>query len=153
MSYSEKEIAIQELWKRLSSVTGISRAPMRNPATPPKEGDYPTINFFDMAAKVEDVRNSGKTKPPIYLWNSAVVIEPFVMASTEDASTQEINLFIKEVKRRIYQDGTTLGGTCASFTETQYTQYLKPPSSRLLIGISLYFNLRYIEDTGKIFNQ
>lgn len=152
MSSNEKELAIRELWRRLSLVDGIQRAPMRNPGTPPKDSDYPTINFFDSSAKVHDIRNSGRNRPPIYLWNSIVIIEPFVKATTEDSATDELNAFVRNMKRQLYVDGMTLGGTCSEFYETHYTQYLKPPSSRLLIGISLYFNLRYIEDISKLFN-
>lgn len=151
MSCDEKELAVRELWHRLSLTSGINRAPLRNPVTAPNDEDYPTINFFDMAAEMADMRRDGKKRHPVYIWQSQIVIEPFVKAVSEDAATDELNSFVKSVKSEIYKGGMSLGGKCAEFYETSYSQYLRPPTSSLIIGISLYFNLRYIEDVGRLF--
>lgn len=151
MSCDAKETAIRELWKRLSLVSDINRPPMRNPVTPPNDDAYPTINFFDMPAAVTDNKRSGRTRPPVYVWDAQVVVEPFVKGDTEDSATDALNNFVKNVKREIYRGGVTLGGTCAEIFETNYTQYLRPPTSSLVIGISLYFTLRYIEDVNNLY--
>ena len=151
MSCDEKENAIQELWRRLSLTEGIGRAPMRNPVSPPSSGDFPTIQFFDMPAQVTDVRQHGKTRVPVYMWSAQIVIEPFVEAESEDSATDELNAFVKSIKKVVYQGGMTLGGNCKELVETEYSQYLRPPSSSLVIGISLFFNLKYIEDTSRLF--
>lgn len=151
MSCDAKEKAIRELWRRLSLTGGINRPPMRNPVVPPNDNAYPTINFFDMPAQVTDIKRGGRTRPPIYIWDSQVVIEPFVKGDTEDSATDDLNDFVKNVKREIYRGGVTLSDTCAEIFETAYTQYLRPPTSSLVIGISLYFTLRYIEDVNNLY--
>lgn len=151
MSSNSKEKAIRELWRRLSLTEGIERSPMRNPVTPPSDDAYPTINFFDMPATVRDTKQSGRTRPPIYVWDAQVVVEPFVKGATEDSATDYLNDFVNSVKREIYRGGVTLGDTCAEIFETNYTQYLRPPTSALVIGISLYFTIRYIEDVNNLY--
>lgn len=151
MSCDVKETAIRELWRRMSLTENIGRSPLRNPVTPPRTGDFPTINFFDMDGQVTDVRQGGKARLPIYMWEAQVVVEPFVESATEDEATDDLNSFVKSIKQQIYQGGMTLGGTCDFFVETGYSQYLRPPGNSLRMGISLYFNLKYIEDTNRLF--
>ena len=143
----EREIAIAELWRRMNSVSGVKYT-TRNPKAPPSIDDMPTINIFELEDEV--VGESMRGNYPIYKRRLPIVLEVFITGSSESAATKELGLFLKEMRKKLYEGGANLGGRCAKITETTQTRVLRPPTGEHTVGIGLSFDMIYIEDISKL---
>jgi len=144
----ERETAIVELWKRLAGVTGVLYT-ARNPVIPPKVEQMPCIQFFELGDTVEKMSMRGGY--PIYGRVLTVVVEPFVNATAEGASTKEMIEFVKLVKKAVYTGGPTLGGKCSEIHEVDASRVLRPDVGAPVSGIGLAFEIRYNEEISKLF--
>ena len=145
----EREEIIEELQRRMWLVTGIKKV-ARNTKAEPSVDDLPYIGIFELPDVVEEVDTRGATKPPDYRRRMGVMIESFIAASSEGASSQEMFIFVGELKKQLYTGGQTLGGLCA-FREVDYSRVLRPPAGDNTIGIGIALEIVYIEDTTKLF--
>lgn len=142
----ERERILVELWKRLASVTGV-QSTGRNPSKEPSVSDLPTIQFFEFPDVVE--RFDWRGGYPVYRRRLTVVIEVFIAPSAEGAATAELGNFVKEVKKKLYSDGGTLGGLC-DLKETEMSRIYRPPVGEFVIGVGMTVDIRYVEDTAKL---
>uniref|UniRef100_A0A6M3MEZ2 Tail protein n=1 Tax=viral metagenome TaxID=1070528 RepID=A0A6M3MEZ2_9ZZZZ len=145
----EREAIIEELQARMWTVTGVTKV-ARNTKAEPSVNDLPYIGIFELPDVVEEVSTRGATKPPDYRRRLSVMIESFIAASSEGASSQELFSFVEELKTKLYAGGPTLGGLCA-FKETDLSRVLRPPAGDNTIGIGIALEIVYIEDTTKLF--
>lgn len=144
----EREILIQELWSRLSSVSGVTST-ARNPKKTPSVEDFPCIQFFELNDLV--IKESSRGGYPIYLRNLEVAIDSYMKATSEQSATKELGLFVQEVKKKIYQGGVNLGRKCQIIKEVESSRVLRPPVGENSIGLGLAFNILYTEEIGKLF--
>lgn len=144
----DKEVLIGELWKRLSSVATVNRT-ARNPAAPPVVGDFPVIQFFELDDTITKISNRGGY--PIYTRKLNLVIEPYITASEEALSSKELGVFIKEIKKKIYEGGDNLAKKCSLIIETGSSRTLRPPVGENSIGAQLQFEILYIEDISRLY--
>lgn len=143
----EREIAIAELWRRMNSVSGVKYT-TRNPKAPPSIDDMPTINIFELEDEV--VAKTMRGGYPAYKRSLPIVLEAFITGSSESAATKELGVFLQEMRKKLYEGGTTLGGKCAEITETTQTRVLRPPAGEHTVGIGLTFEMIYIEDISRL---
>jgi len=141
----EREEIIAELWYRLSTVTGVVST-ARNPSIVPDPQQMPCIQFFELEDIVEKVTMRGGF--PVYHRKLTVAIEPFVLASSEQSSTAELIAFVREVKKKVYAGGASLGNRC-SLQEVEASRVLRPPGGTTLTGVGIALVISYIEDTSK----
>ena len=140
----EREALIQEFWRRMSTVTGVQKT-ARNPKTPPTLEDLPCIQFFEMADNVRE--GSARGGKPVYRRELQLVLETFYEGSSEAASSQELGSFVEDMKSKLYEGGSNLGGTCSMIEETQASRILRPQLGEHVAGIALVLLITYIEDT------
>ena len=143
----EREIAIAELWNRMASVSGVKYT-TRNPKAPPSIDDMPTINIFELDDEV--VSKSMRGGYPIYKRRLQIILEAFIVGSSESASTKELGLFLRKMRKKLYEGGVNLGGKCAEISETTQTRVLRPPTGEHTVGIGLSFDMIYIEEISKL---
>lgn len=146
----EREFIIQALWERLSNVTGVNRT-ARNPVNPPSEEDMPCINFFELEDPVQDKTYRGGKKYPAYKRALRVLLEPFVLGSSEPAASKELGAFVQETKKSLYAGGNTLGMKGVEMTEVGTGQVLRPPKVEKVAGIGITIEIRYVETIAKLF--
>lgn len=146
----ERELIIQELWKRLAGVTDV-RYTARNPKVPPKVEDLPALQFFELGDTVEKVGRRGGTNYPNFHRRLRVVIEAFINPQAEGSSGKELGLFVQNVKKALFTDGSTLGKLC-EIQEVETTRVLRPPVGENIIGIGLVYDLIYVEDVSRLYS-
>lgn len=144
----EREIFITELWKRLSSVVGVNRT-ARNPASSPNIDDFPIIQFFELDDDI--ISQSQRGGYPIYKRKLNLVIEAYITATKEALSSKELGSFVQEVKKKIYFGGNSLNNTCSLLIEKRASRVLRPPVGDHSVGISIPFEVIYIEDISKLY--
>lgn len=144
----ERELIIQELWKRLSNTPGVERV-TRNPWSTPSENDFPLIQIFELEDK--KVHQDQRGSYPIYTRSLSLVIEFFIKGSTEALSTQELSSFVQEGKKLIYEGGNSLGKPNTSITETGSSRILRPQVGGNPAGISINFTILYMENISTLF--
>ena len=144
----EREVTIAKLWSRMSEVPGVSFT-ARNPVAPPSIENLPAIQFFELGDGV--VRMTRRGGYPVYVRELTVVVEPFIKASTEAASSKELGEFVQEVKKKIYEGGVTLGGTCSELEEVDCSRILRPPVGEHVTGIGIALKITYIENIAALF--
>lgn len=143
----EREQIIENLWRRLSTVEGVAYT-ARNPKAEPNSENMPCIQFFELSDKV--VHTSQRGGYPIYKRSFQVVIELFVKASSDSASSKALGSFMEKLKRSLYEGGPSLGGLC-SFSEDGTSQMIRPPTGDNIIGTGMGITILYVEDAGKLF--
>jgi hypothetical protein len=145
----DRESIIAEVWERLSEVTGVTRT-ARNPVNPPAEEDYPFIALFEDRDRVVDQRMRGATDLPTYKRILPVVIEVYILASSEMSASKELGAFVLEVKRKVYEGGITLGIHGVSIKETGASEVYRPEGLEKVAGIGLFFDIQFTEDLQSI---
>jgi hypothetical protein len=145
----KRETIIRELWSRFADVEDIEFT-ARNPKAPPGEADFPCILFFELGDDVFDRSKRGATQKPSFKRKLIVVVETYVKASTEEASSAEMMDMIEKIKKKLYVDGNSLGGLC-EINETGSSRVLRPPMGGPVAGLGLSFEITYIEDVGALF--
>jgi hypothetical protein len=133
----------------MAEVTGV-KSTARNPVNPPKDGDFPRINIFEMDDAVKEKSMRGGSQYPSYKRDFSVLVETFIKASSEQAGPKELSLFIKELKKKMYESGATLGLKGVELSETATGEVLRPPNLDLVIGVGIVLSIRYVEDVSKI---
>ena len=141
----EREAIMAEVWHRMSNVTGVFKVD-RNPSKPPSMSDLPVIHLFDQDDTV--ISRSSRGGYPIYTREFTLHIATYIIADNNSSASQELGLFIIEIKKKLYLGGTTLGKTCCDFSEVLTTPYKRPPISGDSIGVGLKFIITYLEDIG-----
>ena len=145
----EREAILSALWGRMAAVPDVART-ARNPVNPPNADDLPCINIFEMRDRVVSVQQRGASKPPAYKRELEVVLEPFVLGSSEPQATQELGTFVRKLKKKLYEGGVTLGIKGVEIEETGLTQVLRPPAVEKVAGIGIALTIKYIEDVSKL---
>lgn len=147
----EREVAMGVLWSRLASVTGVAYT-ARNPKAEPGADNMPAIQFFELDDKPEPAQSrGGRRSYPAYKRKLRVVIEAFVAGETEASASSDLAAFIIELKKKLYQNGNVLVPDNAFFEEVDGSRMLRPPTGQNIIGIGIFLDVNYIEDTGKLF--
>lgn len=144
---AERDLMIEELWSRLTSVPGVKYT-ARNPSSPPSSSQMPAIQLFEFPDTVEEASQRGSY--PAYKRKISVAVEAFITATSEETATREILAFAKEVKKKVYAGGNNLGRTCSSIVEEEASRILRPAAGENIVGIGIVFQIRYIEDVSKI---
>ena len=134
----------------MSLVTGVQRT-ARNPINPPAEGDLPCINIFELSDRVGNAHKRGANLAPGYRRELTVVIEPFVLGSSEPQATNELGRFVQEVKKKLYEGGVTLGLANVEVQETDMSSVLRPPGMEKVAGVGITIVIRYVEDVSRLF--
>lgn len=145
----EREEIIQELWSRLAGVPGVAFT-ARNPKDPPSIKDMPCIQFFETEDTVESSSRRGGSSYPNHRRRMSVVVEAFMAAEEEGSSSKELGTFVQNLKKTLYVDGVTLGGLC-EIREVRTGRILRPPIGGAVVGVGLTFEIRYVEDVGRLF--
>ena len=143
----ERELIFGALWDRMASVSGVVRT-ARNPVNPPNVDDLPCINMFEMQDKVVSVQKRGASRPPAYIRELTMIIETFVLGTSEPQATQELGAFVTELKKKLYEGGTTLGLSGVEIEEVGMTPVLRPPGVEKVAGVGLSLKVTYIEDVS-----
>ena len=143
-----REAIIQEIHKRLSEVPGTNIV-FRNPKTEPTADDLNCISFFELGDPV--VTSTSRGGVPYYLRNLNVIIEAMVKSPSEGASSPTLVAYVKELKKKLYEGGVTLGGRCDEFVEIDSSQILRPPIGGNAAGIGISIAIKYKEDIRRYF--
>lgn len=145
-----KETIVSTLWERLDGVVGkVSIA--RNSKVEPNVSDMPAIRFFELADEVVQSKSRGATQYPAYERKLTIAIEIFVNGTEEGAVTKELLEFVKEVKKKLYEGGNTLGLKSCYLLETEASRVFRPPVGEPVAGIVIVIDIFYIEDISQIF--
>lgn len=144
----QRETCISNLMYRISTVPGLGFS-ARNPDSEPSVNDFPAVLVFELADNVEDISNRGGY--PSYKRQVQVAIEIYLSGSTEDAATTELTTFVNAVKTKIYAGGANLGIRGVYLTESGAGRIMRPAIGGNTAGVSLLFNIRYIEDVATLF--
>lgn len=145
----EREEIISRLWGRMAEVTGV-KTTARNPVNPPKAADIPRINIFEFDDVVVSRASRGASQPPAHKRAIRVLVESFYKGTTEEAATQELGLFMRQLKAKLYQGGVTLGLKDVEVAEESMGEVLRPPNLDLVVGVGMILSIRYTEDVAKI---
>jgi hypothetical protein len=141
-----RERIFTELERRMTEVIGVGYV-ARNPGKEPSVDDLPSICIFEMEDPVQEVHGRGAA--PVYKREIKVVIEPFIKGSSDALSTKELMLFVKEVKKKIYEAPAGLGKLAHAVVETGASRVHRPPAGDHVAGIGISLTITYVEDTTK----
>ncbi len=141
-----REVIMAELWRRLASVTGVAWT-ARNPSAPPVAANLPAIQIFELEDEVHDYGRRGGW--PQYKRSLTVVVEVFVQGSSEGAASKELFTFLGLVKKALYQGGSSLNGL-GEIREISTSRLLRPPAGGNVVGVGLYLQISYVEDTAAL---
>jgi len=138
----KREYLVQELWSRLAAISGVQTT-ARNPKQPPKEGEFPRINIFDLEESVDEAQAFRSQK-----LSFSLLVEFFVEASSEQAGTKELMAFADSVVGAMYQTGLKLArqGHLGVIVEQKRSRVLRPPVGGPVFGLGIWFEIRYVED-------
>lgn len=145
----ERELIIQELWRRLAAVPGVAYT-ARNPKAEPSVDNMPCIQFFELDDKPEKHDHRGATAYPAYRRTFQVVVEAFVKGSSDAAASKELGEFMQAVKKSLYTGGNVLHPN-SFFLETEMSRMLRPPVGDNVIGVGIVLTIQYVEDISKLF--
>ena len=143
-----REIIAREIHRRLYSVPN-TQIVFRNPKIEPTVDNLNCISFFELGDVVAKVSFRGGI--PYYIRTLNMIIEPLIISDTEGESTPDLTAYVKEVKKKLYAGGTTLGGTCDNFVEVDTSAIIRPPIGENAAGIGLSLNITYKEDLRTYF--
>jgi len=138
----KRETLVEEIWKRQSEVTGVATT-ARNPKHPPKEGEFPRINIFELEEPIEEGSMLRTKKARL-----SVLVEFFIEGTSEQAGSMELMAFAELVVDTMYQTGLRLmrQGEIAMIKETRRSRVLRPPISGPVFGLGIFWEIRYVED-------
>lgn len=139
----EREELMGELWSRCSTVTGVVKT-ARNPSAPPSVSDLNYIALHELGDRVVQKKMRGGL--PVYLRELIVVLEIVIAGTSDGAATQEMSLFIRGVKQKVYAGGVNLSGKCSELEEIDASPIIRPPIGSNVIAEGLAFKIRYTED-------
>ena len=142
-----REDIMKEILERCWKVSGVTFV-IRNPKKEPEVGDLPFIGIFELDDNV--VESSKRGKYFIYKRVLEVIIEPFILATSDGAASTELTSFVDLLKKVLYTDGVSLGKRC-EVSEAGSGKVLRPPVDANAIGISLRFKILYIENVESLF--
>jgi hypothetical protein len=145
---SSREELMAEVWRRMTLINGVQYT-ARNPKAEPGKDDFPAIQIIELVDAVQKVSRRGSF--PIYQRLLKLAIELFIEGTSEGAATKELMAFINDFKTELYRGGPTLSGKAVDMVEFDSSQVLRPPVGTHSTGISMVFNITYLEDTGKLF--
>jgi len=143
----ERENILQEIWSRICSVDGVVYT-ARNPKKAPSVNAMPCIQMFELDDVVKDTRKRGAGQWPQNKRILSLVVELFVNATREEATTKELIDFAKCYKSKLYADGVSLGGLC-DIRELSSGKVLRPPVGGSVSGIGFAYAVHYIEDVSR----
>jgi len=143
-----RENIISELHRRMSEVPNTLIV-FRNPKVEPTPDDLNCISIFELGDPVEKASTRGGV--PYYIRNLNVIIEAMIKSQTEGASSPDLIAYVKELKKKLYEGGITLGGTCDMFIEIDSSQILRPPIGGNAAGIGISLKITYKEDIRTYF--
>lgn len=143
-----REQIMQELQDRMWDVPNVTFV-ARNPNVPLKPEQLPAIQFFEMIDPTEG-RVEFDRGYPIYKRSLTVIIESFIKGSTEAASSKELSNFIRELKKKLYAGGPTLGDLCM-IAEVEAGRVLRPPPGDNMTGIGFVLAISYREHVQDLF--
>lgn len=143
----ERDLILKALWARMASVAGVMFT-ARNPVNPPNKDNMPCIQFFELDDLVTDITKRGGL--PAHKRELELVIEMFILASSEPAATKELAEFVGKVKYKLYEGGVTLGLKGVELREVSTGQILRPPDLDLAIGVGIVLKIRYVEEISKL---
>jgi hypothetical protein len=143
----KREGIMTELLSRMSSVPSVEWTD-RNPEVPPSVENLPAIQLFEMGE--DKVMKGFRNKFPEYECHLTVVIEAFIKGTEAGAETTELNTFIKDLRKKLYAGGATLGGRCL-FVEKEVSRVLRPGLAERVIGLGIVIEIQYIEQTASLF--
>jgi len=146
----QPEELIEELMYRMSTVSGVEYT-ARNPNKPPEVSNLPCIQVFELTDSVEEASCRGAGAYPSYRRKLNVIIEMFLKASAPGPASQELRAFVVEMKKKLYEGGITLGGTCSGIKELESGRVLRPPIGENAIGIGIALVIEYVETIGDLF--
>ena len=78
------------------------------------------------------------------------MIEPFIAGSTENAASKELGMFVKEMKKKIYLGGPTLGKRCV-ISESEASRIHRPPAGDNSAGVGIALIITYTEEIARLF--
>lgn len=145
----ERELLIQELWRRLADVEGVAYT-ARNPKAEPSVSDMPCIQFFELDDEPKKSSSRGVSQSLAYRREFKVIIEAFVKGTTDAKASQELGAFMIKMKRSLYTGGNVLTQN-TEFLESAMSRMLRPPVGDNVIGVGITLTIQYIEDIGKLF--
>lgn len=145
---SSREDIMSEIWRRMTLISGVKYT-ARNPKAEPGKDDFPAIQIIELVDTVQQVSRRGNF--PLYRRLLKLAIELFIEGTSEGAATKELMVFINNFKTELYRGGPTLSGKAVDLVEFDTSQVLRPPVGTHSTGISMVFNITYVEDTGKLF--
>ena len=144
----ERDLILKALWARMASVEGVMFT-ARNPVNPPNKDNMPCVQFFELDDLVTDITKRGGL--PAHKRELELVIEMFILASSEPAATKELAEFVGKVKYKLYEGGVTLGLKDVELREVSTGQILRPPDLDLAIGVGIVLKIRYVEEISELF--
>lgn len=138
----KREQLITDIWRRISSVTGV-RKTARNPSTFPKAEDMPCINLFELSDQVTSARGDGQHYTRVFNFR----LEIFVQGSSEEASSGELMLFLTDVLKAM--DLKQKLGGMANFVETGWTPVAAVDAGNFCKAIGIDYSTQYAEDVSQ----
>jgi hypothetical protein len=109
----------------------------------------PLVQIFELEDTIEKV--DGRGRYPVYIRNLKVAIEPYLVATDDNTASSELSTMVSNIKNKLYIDGNNLKRLCVLFSDEGASRVIRPPTESACIGITLFFNIKYIEDTAKLY--
>lgn len=139
-----REAIIQEIVRRLSTVIATV---YRNPDRVPTKDELPLITLIELDNSVNEVSTRGGK--PRYKRTQRIVIETFIVGTSDDLASRELLEKHEEVRRSLYADPVALGLN-AVLEETGDSRIYRPESGSHIAGMGTTVLIRYVEDTQQL---
>lgn len=143
----KREAIATELWKRLSTVSGVVRVE-RNPENPPTADDMPCILLFDLPDIVTS--ESKGRKHPRYQKEFQIVVELFTKAASSEESSRAIITLLELTLKALFDEPVNLGGL-GNLSLDRSTRLVTVNAANHIKAIGLSFKVKYAEDIGDLF--
>lgn len=139
-----REAIVQEIVRRLSTVVGNV---YRNPDRVPTKDELPLITLVELENSVNEMSMRGGK--PRYKRTQRIVIETFIVGTSDDLASRELMGKHEEVRRALYDDPVALGLN-AVLEETGDSRIYRPESGSHIAGMGTTVLVRYVEDTKNL---
>lgn len=140
----KREAIVQEIEKRMSNVIGNV---YRNPDSVPTKEDLPLISIVELDNTVNEMDQRGGK--PRYKRTLKLIIEVFILGSSDDLATRELMEKHAQVRRELYADPVALGLN-AIVEEAGDSRIFRPESGSHIAGVGSTILIRYVEDTSQL---
>ena len=123
----------------------------RNPDEEPLPDLMPMSNIFELPEKTSKVKiHRGPKILPVYEKELTLIVEHWYLSDKIPETSRDINIFLREVRKVLFSDGSELGGIVNALVEQEVSRVFRPKVGNPMVGVGQVLTASYLEDFSKL---